>query len=340
MVSPGICPYCGGYNQPKRGQRHMDCALCGARLAIQPDGTLLPADATATPLDSDLAAPTPADSFTSPNAADAPQGSGAVLNPAPELLDQYFILHKSNRGIFSGEQTGQGALRLLMNISAGCTIIFLIPFVLAGLFVIGMFIKEVVDYNRLNSAGAIAEGYYIDSWINDDDDGTSYHVSYEYIVDGARYTDRISDQNAYNSFERGAPIRVRYWPGDPATSDLVEYPKGSSSMIFLGIFALIWNTFVWAMIYGILNRAIRDFRLHSTPQKQFVPGTLIKSAGRPDSDNDFTIRVKYEFTSPQTGKRIQRKDSSIRNDLAEQGAPPAGTPVLILYQSDRLHKLM
>ena len=73
---------------------------------------------------------------------------------------------------------------------------------------------------------------------------------------------------------------------------------------------------------------------------QRLTGEIITCSGYKDSDGDFTVALRYGFRSPQTGARIEDKDSQIRKDLKAAPLPPPGTAVHVLYLDDETYMVL
>lgn len=109
----------------------------------------------------------------------------------------------------------------------------------------------------------------------------------------------------------------------------------------LGAVALILNVL---MLY-ILWRVIASFRLSA--RGQIVNGTLteihsyhnpIEKADRRDS---VTLVVRYEFTSPKSGRTLTGKGRELRLDMTPYTPlPKPGTPVAVLYLNDGRYRML
>jgi hypothetical protein len=56
--------------------------------------------------------------------------------------------------------------------------------------------------------------------------------------------------------------------------------------------------------------------------------------------SEFRIKIRYKFVSPVNKKEITRTETGVRNDLNRRHVPDAGTPVAVLYRTDRHCKLL
>jgi hypothetical protein len=85
----------------------------------------------------------------------------------------------------------------------------------------------------------------------------------------------------------------------------------------------------------------RRFRLRQAGE--LLPGTIQQASGevRPGPQgNDFIITVSYQFTSPHSGETVTGVIAQTRNDQVDAPLPASGTPVRVLYRSDRNYRVM
>ena len=73
---------------------------------------------------------------------------------------------------------------------------------------------------------------------------------------------------------------------------------------------------------------------------QRLTGEIIACSGYKDSDGDFVVAVRYGFRSPQTGTRIEDRDTQIRKDLKAAPLPPPGTAAHVLYSDDETYMVL
>ncbi|MBX3083636.1 MAG: DUF3592 domain-containing protein [Anaerolineae bacterium] len=220
----------------------------------------------------------------------------------------------------------------------GCMMLFLLPFVVAGLVITTWTVLQWRDWLVLSLSGANTKGYFTDRSISEGDDSTSYFVNYRYVVDDREYTRK--DQVSYATYEQAAsdaPIQVLYFTGDPgiATLDL-NYARDLRT--FLTIFSLFWDGFVGLIFFGGVYSVITNRRLAQNGHVIF--GEITHITSRYDSDNDYYIEVKYRFYSPFSGKYIDAKHKFQDNARKNVPLPKHGKAVAILYADDKSYRLL
>lgn len=76
---------------------------------------------------------------------------------------------------------------------------------------------------------------------------------------------------------------------------------------------------------------------------KIIPAELIEITGKKtvssEGPSGYFVTVKYKFLSPG-GKTIENKLYRLRNDLVAVELPPPGTPLAVLYLSDRTYRLL
>ena len=93
----------------------------------------------------------------------------------------------------------------------GCILLFLIPFVLAGLVILGLSVREWVRTIALMTESAETWGTLVDREKDDSGDSTNYYVTYRFVVDDRMYViDESVGSGIFNSVDEGEPLRVRY----------------------------------------------------------------------------------------------------------------------------------
>jgi hypothetical protein len=219
----------------------------------------------------------------------------------------------------------------------GCFVVFMIPFVFAGLFIIGWAINEWHEWQILSRSGVTTQGKVIDRRIEtDDEDGDSYYVTYSFMYDDRTYTREQSvSHTVYRETERGGAVTVFYAPDHPNISRLGD---SISPPILITLFVMLWNGLVSLFMFIAIAgaRKARYLARHG----QVIYGVITARRGYEDSDRDFHVEISYEFVSPQTASTIKMREDRTRYDLDEDTLPPEGTPVAILYGSDKNFTLL
>lgn len=247
-------------------------------------------------------------------------------------FEDVFLLQPGNRRFLTGER--QTIVTPLNTPGSGCALLFLLPFVLVGLFSLGMAVYEWHKYNLLNTTGVVTQGEYIERYYEDDDDGgREYYARYTYEVDGMRLdsSHRIPYE-VYNRVERGARVDVLYVPSAPDISR-IDGTNGNEEAIFFTIFGVLWNAITWGILIGFVYSHKRDQQL--AREGQLVRGELLRTRGTWHKSN-YKLRVDYRFTPPDGDRPLQKSQTATRNDLKQKPRPEEGTPVAVLYK-DRSH---
>lgn len=215
----------------------------------------------------------------------------------------------------------------------GC---FMLMFVLCGLTFFGFVINETYQSLLISIQGIAAEARYTDRRISSDDDSDTYYVTYEYKVGGRQFSHQQSvSRTLYDNAEMGGRVQIRYASSNPSIAKIV----GTNQVQwFLVVFVLLWNGIVWLIVGGLINQ----YRLEKLLERKgkMLKGKILDVSHSTDSDGDLTLYVKYEFQSPESGKRLSKHERAQRNDLKHNQMPLFGTPIHILYYNDRNFMLL
>lgn len=261
-------------------------------------------------------------------------GAPARQAPVPENDEALFLVNPANRALLSGKSK-----RLTGSLGIGCGLLFMIPFLLAGILVIVMAFNEMSDYNELRAYGVITQGEYVSRRISTDDDGDdTYYVSFQYTYNDQSYTnEQRASWSTYDRFEKGARVNIEYVPHNPGISK-IEGTNTASDFQFLLIFAGIWNVIVWpfTLIMVINWRGNRIL----VREGQFVRGELLAINGSLDSDDDFNVKVQYSFVAPDSGELLFKTENQTSNALKDKPLPPKGSPIMVLYRSAQHFKIL
>jgi hypothetical protein len=148
-----------------------------------------------------------------------------------------FLLDPANQDFLDGKTRRLGARTGPASI--GCLLLFLIPFLVIGIFVVGWTINSWQRYHALNQLGEAGTGEIIDKRISSGDDSDIYYLRYAYSHNGTTYSSEQSvEWNIYNSAEIGATVDIEYVPSNPQISTLAggnEAPTSHWRSRFAGI---------------------------------------------------------------------------------------------------------
>ncbi len=248
-----------------------------------------------------------------------------------------FLLDPSNMRFLLGQVKVFSAMSAF---GTGCTVLFLLPFLAIGLFVIVMAGTEWRSYHLLNTTGVMTRGEFTNKYIttDDDDGGTNYHIEYLYEVNERPFmgSDTVS-RDAYNRAGIGEPISIVYAPSDPGISAL-EGANDISSPIFLTVFAAFWNLISWGVFLAMIVGLFRDRQL--SRHGQTVRGELMSISGHRGSKGKYYVTAHYNFLPPGDSELLTGQTRAQRNDLRGAALPDKGTPVMVLYRNRSHFKML
>jgi hypothetical protein len=248
-------------------------------------------------------------------------------SPSPLTDPAVFIIDREHVKRFQRGGRGFGA--------QGCLTLFLIPFVLIGLFMVGFLLNSLREQVALDQRGMEIAGRVSDKTISSGD-SDSYYVHFQFEAEGRTWTDRVSlAEDIYDRTEVGQPVEVRYVQGDPAISVLVGVPT-SAEIPFLFVFSVCWNGFAWTMFIGSIVHSLKQRRLYQ--EGRVITGEVLAAKGERDSDGDFFLELEYGFAAPGTRDFLTGKYRGMHNHLKGKALPERRTPLAILYRAADHHQ--
>lgn len=268
--------------------------------------------------------------------AEAPRKRKSRDN-APADVSDVFLLQPSSMAYLLGQKK---TMTTLNGLGAGCSSLFMLPFLIVGILVIAFAAVEWRNYHLLETTGEIVRGRYSNKYIttDDDDGGTNYHVEYTYEVNGGLFSG--SDTTSWEDYNRagiGEGINILYAPSDPSLS-AIEGMNDIGTPIFLTVFSLIWNLFSWGIFAGIIISLIRDRQLMRDGQT--VRGELLSIRGYNGSKGKYYVNAEYTFLPPDSDELLTGKNRVQRSDLRGASLPGKGTPVMVMYKNRRHFKML
>lgn len=276
-----------------------------------------------------------------PDNARKPVEPDPGIAPASETISiaDLFLFNTAHRDFVLGKS--RHLHTPLMLGMGGCGVLFIIPFVLAGLLIFSMTVNGWITSIRLKFNGATVQGQIVGLRIDTSSDSDTYYATYRFYAQNQSgpYTKEQSiNSDLYNNLREGSRINVTYHRADPTLSRLTDNASYDLTQnILLSIFTAIWNLIIWGLVIGGVQTYRRAKRLER--EGQLLKGTVVSCKGSTDSDGDYSIALTYAFHSP-TGRNISRKESWIRNDLKTSSLPSPGTRVAILYADDACYQVM
>jgi hypothetical protein len=241
------------------------------------------------------------------------------------MKDEYFFFEPKSAAFVRGETDK------LPTGSSGCILLFMIPFVLAGLLILGLTAREWVRTFALSTNSAETYGTFESKERDDSDDTTSYSVTYRFAVDDQVYVVEESVKyELYASADNGESLLVRYAMQDPNIASIK--PVSFVRPLVLTAFCLVWCGLVFGLTLFSLRKLRRRRRL--AREGGLTDGELVYCSGYEDSDGDFHLKTQIRFRSPQTGVWLRETYSPLRNDLKGKPLPRPGTPIHVIYIDD------
>lgn len=243
-----------------------------------------------------------------------------------------FLFNPENEGLITGQKKQPA-----FDSTVGCLALFMVPFVLAGLAILGLAVAEWVRLVRLSTDFAIVEGHLVSQEIDDSDETITYHVTYSFPVDGHLQTvTEAVDFRLYHSLDEDIPFEIRYVRSNPQTATIK--PLRPITAIASGLFALLWNALVIPVTFFAAANYRRQRRL--SRYGHILLGEIVSCQGRSDNEANFTLEISYRFRPPRAPRAIEGRESRLRNDLKDKPLPQSGTTVRILYLDPKNYSLL
>jgi hypothetical protein len=270
-----------------------------------------------------------------------------LMNPANEP----FIRKKAARPAFKDSNN------LEIGIGAAVFVIVLILFLALG----GPAWKTYLD---LTNNGVITQGQ-VAAIRFEERDVDYFYVRYSFAVGGQTYEreQRVHLDQFDMLVDNDQSLPVQYVANNPTVSRLAApYEEFADFRVPGTIAAIILLVMVGGSLFVSVDRRMQHADLAS--KGKLVRGTVVSAYGnqpgrdggflqvltlllspayyrmRQRNQSQFTVKVRYQFTSPVSGKTLTKAEKAVRNDLDRRGIPDAGATVAVLYCSDNLYKLM
>jgi hypothetical protein len=252
----------------------------------------------------------------------------------PVVAENVFLLDPAHYDFVVGKKRRLAPWRF----AQGCMLVFLIPFLLIGIGLIGWGVQRSAEWQQITSRGVLIRGQFMDRSISRDADGDVYHVIYGYDHNGSLFTrsENVSS-DIYGRAEPGTWVDVVYVPASPSLARLAETNE-TTEISFVFVFSLCWNGLAWPMFLAGIGGALGNRTLER--KGRIIPGEIVSCESYTDGDGDYTLRVQYRFQPPDGEQAIVKKTTSTRNDLKNKPLPEAGTPLAIAYCSKRLYRVL
>ena len=181
----------------------------------------------------------------------------------------------------------------IMLTGAGCVHIFLLPFILIGMWLAATLLHRIL----LPFAGATAPAVITGRETQSDDDGDTYTADFTYTYNGVQYTGSCKvDPDVYSTLETGQMAQVEILSLTPGVYPRLSNPPGKypfGSFIFLVVFTLFWDgivaLFVWTIyVWPVIAKRIYQW---GTPAVATIVDKKTVSG-----EDSATYTIAYEFT--------------------------------------------
>jgi len=253
---------------------------------------------------------------------------------SPITLDaDTFLLYPQHRDFVLGNSK-----KLASNnrFALGCMGAFFSIFVVVGICMLVMTLRDTYEWFLVMQQGMTTTGEYTDRRISNSDDSDAHYVTFQYTVVDTRYTtEQQVSEDVYRRAEVGGRVELVYARSNPQIAVVQGTNRPPIGFI---IFSLVWNGFIGGIIYVLIKYSRKQRYLEENGR--LIRGEVIKSSQSKDSDGDLILKVEYRFLVPGTYQRLTKTDRAERNDLRGQPLPAAGTPVIILYDNEKLFMLL
>lgn len=258
-----------------------------------------------------------------------------AANPSVVLppMDEVFLTNKQDAEFLRGETKYPASLR---NKNLGCTLSFLSIFVFVGIGILVWSILMLKDDLDLKNKGVLTRGKMVDHDLSEDSEGNSYYITYVFAANDRVYKrEQNVSSDLFYRFEPDAPLIIRYLPTNPDKSRIEG--EGMSPWPFLG-FSMCWMSFVMLAVWGTVHQADQNDLL--VKKGQLIEGTVVSASSYNDSDDGYSIKLKYNFVSPEDGQVVVKTYKFAASDHKGEVLPVQGTRLMILYHTDKHHQVL
>jgi hypothetical protein len=209
---------------------------------------------------------------------------------------------------------------------------------LIGIIVLAILVGQWRTWIRFRDEGTYTTAVIVDHRVRSGK-SKSYYLTFRYDApvagDPRSFTlEENVGRDLYNRLPLGASSQARYLLARPAVASIawtpklpLGYPLGSFAAVVVIALSALWLARKWL-----------DLRLLSR-EGRLIGGQLISSQGRRGSKGSYTVTLRYRFQTPD-GRTLNHEASQTRNDMKQAVLPGYGTPVLVVYVSDKLFQVL
>lgn len=265
--------------------------------------------------------------------------------------NRVFLLDPKNADVLTGERRTHYASSKPMKPVVKALI------VLAGLFYVVLTVASVVwmvnslsDWWALEQRGGIVQARLIDRFteLSRTNVGfrrtvTTYYWRYRFeTADGQTIegSTQVREALYQDEYEFGRLVQVVYLKDNPSVNRLVE--EGALGFPRLAVVGGVFFALSSVFMVFVLSQEMRHRRLYHDKGRVIYGRVTTANLNAGESKGRYaaTLYLNYSFSSPTTGKQINKFEHQRRDDLDDASVPREGTRVAILYVSDRLFKVL
>ena len=249
----------------------------------------------------------------------------------PAIDDEGYFLLDPNHASFAG-----GKRKRLPPGEDGCLVLFMIPFLLAGILVTAVMVREVREFILLTTHYVETEASYVSRRVDDSGESTQFYVTFSFIAGGRVYTVEHTVRRIVYETVDDSPFTARYAVSDPRVAS-IEAPSAGRAL-GLAAFILAWDTAVVAIAGAGARRLYK--RRSVAREGIWLEGEVVHAETEEDGDDNLVLELVTRFRSIDSGEWIETHDRQVRNDLKSGPLPAPGTPVHVLYRDDRSYLVL
>lgn len=183
--------------------------------------------------------------------------------------------------------------------------------------------------------------------------GRYEHIRFRYVVDGRTY-----DQSAYSQFRElmgrttmidacnTMTVDLNYVPSDPnrwSAAPISPFTrderdaKPNTDMFIAGPMIFAFGGVAALVSFVIRKQIARDETLKA--RGIVLKAELLRMQEDTSDESPYTVVCHFQFTNPG-GVLMKGKSMARRRDLKKADYPPPGTPVYVIYATDRFFQML
>jgi hypothetical protein len=244
-----------------------------------------------------------------------------------------FIFDRANVAFANGESKQLGSWKDIGLFAVGVPLIagFILYFLVldTGLFQLG------IDQDYGVTEAEVTDGYSVRRMLF----FISYNLDYAYQVDGVTYSGSQWVGDMWNRVDVGDVLNVRYSMSDPTRSYIEGETIFAPGRVMWTVLTIVISALMLIVAIAVIYTAFSQRQLLKNGKR--IVGTLISvRETKLGKGGVVSYDAVFEFLTPD-GVRIEGKKSVADGVTGSyRPPPPAGTPVLVLYQDDKHYLLL